>query len=137
MAENCSAHNLSISIDEALPPGCVDGCCCPAYNSTCVCKLDPFYICKNGSHLISGEPCNCPTKLCICIRKATIEINNTHLYYEQQQSCCQRNAGCTTVGEVRRVIVGGKMQQNYGTLNIHTAIRPYFCIQSALIYCYC
>lgn len=130
--ENCYAYNSSIYNDEALPPICVDGCCCPPTRRfICNCCLDPFYICWNGSaysiesnecngsHVYTGETCNCPTILCICIRNATIEINNTHLFYQPEQICCPNNnadpegcrtaGGCRTLAEVRRMIVGGKI----------------------------
>lgn len=120
-AENCYAYNSSSLADDALPPSCVDGCCCVAVNLTCPCNLDPFYICRNGSYLDVREPCDCPTDLCICIRNSTVQVNNTRLYYERTQSCCgstadsqearcdRQGAGCTSLSKIRKMVVGGKM----------------------------
>lgn len=108
--ENCYAYNSSS--DPALPPSCADGCCCAPSRDVCPCSINPFYICRNDSDLSSNESCSCPTEVCICIRNSTTLINNTRLYYEQQESCCHQNADpqmCRIVSQVRTVIVGGKM----------------------------
>jgi len=112
--ENCYAYNSSMFDDEALPPCCVDDCCCGAVNNIiCSCNLDPFYICRNGSHLFSGKSCNCPTQLCICIRNSTVMINNTRLYYAREEKrCCLNTADsgvCRTLVQIQEVIVGGKV----------------------------